>query len=336
MLTWWREYLGCAQMILRVRTAIFISTLGKLLLAIVLSSVVFTTRAASLQTFAVVFGEITNEIASLEASFDNSAAQKQKLATLVRARSVILNPELRDEQTLAALVALLGGNGDYTATLDEAANNARAAVLSDYNLLGLRVANLPPSLRTARVRNRFNELADDAAALGNAQHAAGISALLAPFGRHLQVIGRLAERASRMPVPNIRLNSVRAVVNGHRFVSSGDTARSPNIFQVTAPDPLYREVFCRAVDGSSVMTFSLPVVTEQVRYEVAQGLAVLTYTPDVFPRDVALLVLNATNGTFFVQSDRNEVYGVFSAAGPGLEIRDGRFRIELPRELRGK
>lgn len=323
-------------MILRVRTATFISILGRLVLAAVLITGVFTVRAASLQTFAVVFGQLTNDIANIQTHFDNSASQKQTLATFVHARSVILDPLLRDEQVLAVLVDLLGSNSDYTATLDESAGNARATVLAAYNLLGLRVADLFPSIRAAQTKNRFNELANDVSALANAQHAAGISALLAPFGRRLQGIERLLERANKWNVPRIHQNSVRASVNGQRFVSSADNPHSPNIFQVTEPSPLYREVYCRVVDGAQVITFTLPVVTEQVRYEVAQGFASLTYTENVFATNAT--TLNATGGTFFVQSDRNEVYGVFSASasGAGLEVKEGRFRIELPRELRGK
>src|SRR5690349_2540005 len=93
-----------------------------------------TANAASLRTFAVVFGQVTNDIAIIEANFDNSSAQKQKLATLIRARNVILNAELRDDEALKSLVDLLGGNSDYNTTLDESANNARASVLDDYNL----------------------------------------------------------------------------------------------------------------------------------------------------------------------------------------------------------
>jgi len=289
--------------------------------------------AASLQTFAVVFGQLTNEIALIESDFDNSPAQKQKLAALIRARGAILDPELRDEQTLATLVTLLGHNSDYTTTLDESASNARGVVLSEYNSVATRVADLPPSGRTATAKARFANLTSDANALATAQHAAAISVLLAPFGRRLLSIGRVVERAETMPRPNIGLHSVRASVNGRRFASAGDGAHSPNVFDVTAPDPLYRQMSCRAVDREQMITFSLPVVTERVRYEVSQGLASLTYTENIFAANP--IALTATGGTFFVQSDRNEIYGVFSAAGPGLDVKEGRFRIQLPRELRG-
>ncbi len=292
-----------------------------------------TAHGASLRTFAVVFGQVTNEIATIQANFDNSTAQKQKLAKLVRARGVILDPELRDDEALKSLVDLLGSNSDYDSTLDETASNARASVIDDYHLLGLRVADLPPSLKTTRARNRFDELANDAATLEIAQHAAGVSAQLAPFGRRLDSIRETVERATKMPVPGTRLNSVRAQINGHRFVSAGEAAHSPNQFEVTAPNALYREVSCRVVDGPGVITFSLPVITEQVRYEIAQGLAGLAYTENVFATDP--VTVSATEGIFFVQRDRNEIYGVFSAAGPGFEVKDGRFRIRLPRTLRG-
>src|SRR5687768_5964335 len=115
-------------------------------------------HGASLQTFAVVYGQLTNDIAILEAEFDNSPEQKQTFATLVRARSVILNPELRDEQALAALVDLLEASG-YDTTLDEAANNARASVLSAYDAVATRTEELPPSRKTTVARNRFDGLA---------------------------------------------------------------------------------------------------------------------------------------------------------------------------------
>jgi hypothetical protein len=302
-------------------------------LVIALLGATLNTHAASLPTFIVVFGELTNEIASIEKNFDNSSAQKQQLAVLTRATSLILDEELRDEQVLSRLLPLIGSDSDYTITLNESAANARAAVLGRYDLIGLRVVALPPSHRAAIARNHFENLADDRAALGNAQSAAGISSLLAPFGTRLETVNRLVMRAKIMPRPRVGLNAVRAVVDGHRFVSSGGDRHSPNIFEVTAPTSLYRAVTCRAVDGERVINFNLPVVTDQVRYEVAQGLAGASYSPDVFATNA--MTLTATSGTFFVQSERNEVYGIFSCAGPGFEIRDGRFRIEVPRALRG-
>jgi hypothetical protein len=291
-------------------------------------------RAASLQTFIVVFGQLTNEIAEIQADFENSPQEKERLGLLTRARSVILNEEFRDEQALVRLIPLLGNEDDYEDTLDEAASNARATVLARYHLIGTRVSDLPPSRRATLARDRFNNLADERTALANAQHAEGISNLLAPFGSRVESVARLAARARIMPRPSLGLDAVRATVDGRRFSSTANGRNSPNIFEVTAPTSFYRAVDCRAVDGVRVIHFHLPVVTEQVRYEVAQGLATISYTPDIFATNAQ--TMTATSGTFFVQSDRNEVYGVFSCAGPGFEIKDGRFRIELPRALRGK
>jgi hypothetical protein len=297
-----------------------------------LTMAVICSNAASLPVFATVFAQATNEIASIESNFDNSTEQKQQLATLVRVRSVILNPGVRDDQALATLVNLLGDNPDYTAALDEAANGARASVLGTYDLLGVRLGDLPPSTRATLARNRYQALGSDAAALANAEHAAGISAQLAPLGRKLEDIHRLAERAANTRPPRIRPNSVRAQVDNRPFKSAGDGRHSPNTFDVTAPDPLYREIFCRVVDGKRVITFTLPVVTSQVRYEISEGLAALTYTEDAFAADA--VSVSATSGTFFVQSDRDEVYGEFTAIGPDFTVANGRFRVKLPRDLR--
>src|SRR5688500_17145886 len=70
-------------------------------------------RSASLQTFAVVFGQVTNDIAQIEQGFDDSSTQKETLAALVRARSIMLDPLLRDDEALATLVNLLGANPAY-------------------------------------------------------------------------------------------------------------------------------------------------------------------------------------------------------------------------------
>lgn len=288
-------------------------------------------RATPLQTFIVVFGQATNEIASIENNFDNSSAQKEKLGTLWRVRSAILNDALRDEEVLSALVKLLAGHEDYDATLDESAANARAAVLRRYDLFATRVADLPPSSRATLAANRFNALANDQGALANAQHAAAISSLLAPFGRRIETITRLVVRAQTMPRPKVGLNAVRATVDGHRFASAGVPPHSPNLFEVTA-GPGYRAVNCRVVDGERVLQFTLPVVTDQLRYEISQGLATLAYTANVFATNAA--TLTATSGTFFVQSDGKEIYGLFSSAGPDFEVKSGRFRVEIPRALR--
>jgi hypothetical protein len=319
-------------MLFCTRTALVRNSVRSFYVCAVLALTVLCSNAASLPVFAVVFGQATNEIASIESNFDNSTEQKQQLATLLRARSVILDPEMRDDQALAALVNLLGDNPDYTTALDEAANGARASVLGTYDLLGVRVGDLPPSPGATLARNRYQALGSDAAALANAEHAAGISALVAPFGRQLDAVRRLAERAATMRPPRIRPNSVRAQVDNRPFKSAGDGRHSPNTFEVTAPDPLYREIFCRVVDGKRVITFALPVMTSQVRYEISQGLAALTYTEDAFAPDA--MAVSATSGTFFVQSDRDEVYGEFTATGPDFTVTNGRFRVKLPRELR--
>ena len=292
-------------------------------------------RAASLQTFAPLYAPVTNDIAFILGHFDNSFAQKQKLAALTRARSVMLDDTTPDEQALAALLKLLGSDAEFAAALDACGGNARGKVLARYDLFAALAAELPPSPRAGSAQSRFNSLAADRAALAAAPHAAGISALLSPFGRRLDVAARLVLRAQIMPRPNVGRNALRAVVDGHAFISTRGGAHSPNAFNVSAPGGLYYEVSGLVVDGSMVINFSLPIVTDQVRYEVASGLAALTYTPDVFATNAVRLA--ATNGTFFVQSDSRgrEIYGVFSCAGPGLEVKDGRFRIEIPRGLRG-
>lgn len=292
--------------------------------------------AASLSTFAPLFFRVADDLVLLQENFDNTPAQKHTLAVLSRARSAMLDDQLRDEETLALVVNWLGGDTNYTAPLDQAAFNARAAVQLRYDALGSRVANLPPSPRASRAKDFFHSLADDEAALVNAPHAAGIASLLAPLGRRLETGARLVVRAQFLPRPRVGLNAVRAVVNGQRFASTGDGPHSPNIFEVTAPGGLYYAVACRVVDGTKVINFTLPVVTDLVRYEVAQGFAALTYTPDVFSTNV--VTKTATNGTFFVQRDARgrEIFGVFSCAGPGLDVKDARFRIEIPRALRGE
>ena len=303
------------------------------LISFVALTLTSSVRAASLLTFAPVFTQTTNEIAFIETHFDNSTAQKEKLARLEDARATVLDSELRDDQALAALVKSLGVQADYVTTLDESALRARASVLNDYDALALRVGDLPPSPRANRAKNQFSALANDQAALLNAEHAAGISSRLAPFGRRIDTASRLVARAIKLPVPNIRPNAMRARLNGHPFASAGDGAHSSNLFDVTSPGGLYLSVICRLVDGAQVINFTLPVITSEGRYQVAQGLATLTYTPDAFVTNA--LTVAATNGTFFVQRDRNEVYGLFSCVGPGFELKDGKFRIELPRALRG-
>jgi hypothetical protein len=299
---------------------------------VALAMAIICSQAASLPVFSTIFGQVTNEIAFIESNFDNSTEQKQQLATLVRVRSVILDPEVSDDVALTKLLNLLGDNAGYAAALDEAAIGARASVLGTYDLLGVQLEDLPPSTRATMARNRYQAIGSDAATLANAEHASGISALLAPFGRKLEDIHRLAERAANTRPPRIRQNSVRAQVDNRPFKSAGDGRHSPNSFDVTAPDPLYREIVCRVVDGKRVITFTLPVVTSQVRYEISQGLAALTYTEDAFAPDA--VAVSATSGTFFVQSDRNEVYGEFTAIGPDFAVTNGRFRVKLPRELR--
>jgi hypothetical protein len=300
------------------------------LLPVLVSSI--AVQAASLQTFAVVFGQVTNDIAIVESSFDGSTAQRQLLAALVGARAAMLDPRLRDDQALVELVNLLGSNSAYETTLNESARNARAAVMAQHAAMALRVADLPPSRKTTLAKARFNDLSADATALAQAQQTGGIAALLAPFGRRLASIERLVDRAQVMPKPRVGMNAVRAKVNGRRFASSGVGRPTPNQFSVEA-GPGYLEVNCRVIDGERVITFALPVVTGDASYEVETGLVSLSYVENIFD---ATPEVAATSGTFYVQRDRREIYGVFSVAGSGLDVKDGRFRIQLPRELRGK
>lgn len=291
-------------------------------------------RGASLQVFAVVYGQVTNDIAVIEQGFDGSAAMRQKLARLVATRGAILDPALSDERALAKVVDLLGPEDDYAPLLDEVANNARSALLSRYAATGERLDLLPPSPRTTRARNRYRDISTDLAALNNAQHAGGISGQLAPFGRALDSVDTLIASAVVMPRPKVHINAVRAVVNGKRFSGSGVGGSSPNIFEVTAPSPLYWQITCRVVDRERVITFEFPVFTAQPSYDIGTGLVTLSYTPDVF--EPGATPVPATAGRFWVQTVKDEVFGTFTCSGPGLEIHDGRFRIKLPPALREK
>ncbi|HMJ90995.1 MAG TPA: hypothetical protein VK530_14325 [Candidatus Acidoferrum sp.] len=297
-----------------------------------LCALITSMHGASLQVFAVVYGQVTNDIALIQTSFDSSSAQKQKLARLVASRNGILDPAASDEQVLAKLVAVLAPENDYDALLDEVAINARAALLGRYATVSERLELLPPSPRTVHARNRFQDLSADLNALNNAQHAAGISAQLAPFGRSLDATDQLIARAIIMPRPKVHANGVRATVNERRFSSAGADGHSPNLLDITAPTPFYRELSCRVVDRERVIMFTIPVLTEQARYEIGQGLAAFSLTEDVF--EPGAEAVSATSGTFWVQTVKDEVYGTFSCAGPGLDVKDGRFRIKLPRELR--
>ncbi len=288
--------------------------------------------AASLQTFGPLYHQLTNDLAFLQQNFDGAPDVKQKLAVLTRARGLVLSEELPDEQTLARVVPLLVHDTNYTATLDAAAFAARAAALTRHESLGQRVADLPPWSRATTARFRFASLADEHAALTNATNAAVIAHWLPNFVGQLNSTAKFEVRARLMPRPRTGLNSLRGTVNGRRFISTGAGRNSPNLFTVTAPSDFYRAVTVRAVAGAGVIHLNLPVLTEQVRYEIATGLANVTHSPDVFATNVVIMA--ATNGTLFVQSNGREIYGVFTAEGPGLEITDGKFRVPVPRALR--
>ena len=288
--------------------------------------------AASLQTFGPLYQQLTNDLAFLQQNFDGSPDVKQKLAVLTRARGLTLNAELPDEQALARVVPLLSHDTNYTATLTAAAFETRAPILANYESLGQRVADLPPWSRATTARTRFANLADEHAALTNATNAAVIANLLPNFVTQLNSAAKFEVRARLMPRPRTGLNSLRGIVDGHRFISTGSGRNSPNLFEVTAPSAFYRTVTIRAVAGAGVVHLNLPVLTEQVRYDIATGLAGVSYSPDVFATNV--VIMTATNGTLFVQSNGREIYGVFTAEGPVLEIKDGKFRVTLPRALR--
>ena len=204
-------------------------------------------------------------------------------------------------------------------------------MLARHDALGQRVVDLPPWSRATLARNRFASLANEHAALTSTTNAATIARLLPPFVAQLNSASKYEVRARLLPRPRTGLNSLRAIVNGRRFVSTGSGRNSPNHFEVTAPSDFYRAVTVRAVAGAGVIHLSLPVLTEQVRYEIATGLANITFSPDVFATNV--LLMTATNGTLFVQTDRREMYGVFTCEGPGFAVKEGKFRLPLPRAM---
>jgi hypothetical protein len=290
-------------------------------------------RASSFQIFSAVYAQVASNLTALEHSADfSNPSNRHARAVLVAARDVIIDPDLTDERVLARLIEVFGAESAYTAWLDMAATNARAAVLGRYHALAERIELLPPSTRASRVQTRFAQMAGDLAALNGAVHAAEISARLAPFGNKVESVAKLVAAATVMPRPRVGANAVRATINGRRFSASGFGGHSPNIFLVTQPEPLYRSVHCRVVDVGQVLTISLPVVTAQPRYEVKSGLALVTHVMDIFSTNAATLA--ATNGTCWVQSTDGEVYGTFTCSGPGLEIKDGRFRVQVPRDRR--
>jgi len=116
------------------------------------------------------------------------------------------------------------------------------------------------------------------------------------------------------------------------FAGGGNGRRSPNEFSITEPSSNYREFFCRVADGRKMITFTIPVLTEAGRFEVAERLVSLTYVENIFATNAP--TIEATNGTFFVQNTETEVYGVFFCAGAGLDVTNGKFRVAVPRGLR--
>lgn len=313
------------------RTAKHFETSGIVAIWVVVASLTMSVRADSFPTFSDLFTQVTNDIALIEQTFDNSPAQKQTLATLVRARTDILDPALPEEQVLSTVVNRLGNDTNYAATLDVSAINARATALARYDALAVRVGDLPPSSRATSAQNLLDDLAPERDALVAAQHASDISELLTPFCGRLDSLADMVSRAQTMTRPRVGKNAVRVMIGRDRFKGGGDSRNSPNIFEVISPSDDYLAVNCRVVDRDEVIEFSLPIITDQVRYEVAQGLATLSYNPAVFGTNDPIA---ATNGTFFVQVVEKEIYGIFSCEGPGFKMEDGRFRIELPRGLR--
>jgi hypothetical protein len=111
--------------------------------AIVLSCTV-AAPATSPHTFTGIFAQVTNNIAGIEYSFDNSSTRKQTLGRRVKSRATIPNPGLRDERVLATRVNLFGRGSGSADTLNQAANNARETARSNCGTLNTRGNGLPP------------------------------------------------------------------------------------------------------------------------------------------------------------------------------------------------
>ncbi|HMJ88575.1 MAG TPA: hypothetical protein VK530_02105, partial [Candidatus Acidoferrum sp.] len=128
-------------------------------------------------------------------------------------------------------------------------------------------------------------------------------------------------------------NTISARVNGINMRVSRELA-TDNIFSVMVTETNFA-IYCSAVDGTMSdstggrgLILSVSNVFAGLTMYPITDQATVTYRTGVYAGTET--ATSATSGSVFISTEGAEIFGVFTASGPGLSITNGRFRLDLP------
>ena len=297
-----------------------------------------TSLALTPPAFAPVLEPLASEITSLSNNPAPTRAERNRLRTLVRANDVLDNSSLPDGKALRQLKNKLRAIPDYDAPLDTVAANLVGIYSNEYAFVEFLITQLPPSDATDEIIGQFEALLPSYVRLSSSVNAKKTSALYDAAKRRLDNVFIRASGDLIIPFPsNLPPNTVEAKIDvghGPRHFRANSAFASGNIFQAAATETNII-VMLNGLDSQGAglqrgLVFSVPNVRfGAFRYGIPEAASLTNRTNiDLFPPGNSNDT-GATNGAIFIATTATEVYGSFSASGPGFEISNGRFRINL-------
>ncbi len=280
--------------------------------------------------FAPVRQPLTDEIANLSNVTDPTTAQLARLRTLIKANDVLSKSTLNDGKALRTLKNKLARLPEYAAPLDSVASNLVAVFTNRYNFVGALLEELPPSEGATKVRKQYADLTPAVAKLLATVNAPKTSSLYDPLNHRVNTILAKANDLLLIEFPlDLATNQIDATIidsTQHYFKTSASAA-TENLFSAVASGTNI-VITLSAIDYPRGILFSVPNVHfGSFRYTVPDAVTFTNRTGVYVPGGEQ--ASGATNGVFFISANANEVYGTFECSGPGFQIVNGRFRINV-------
>ena len=241
---------------------------------------------------------------------------------------------MSDGKALRSLQHALGRYPEYTETLDTVASNLVAIYNNEYNFVGSLLPELPPSPEATAATAQFNAHAHTAAKLNADVTAKKTSALYDAAKRKLDSIFTRANQALLVPFPkDLVTNQVKTKIDvgaGPRNFTATGSSSDLNVLQAVQTGNTI-SLTINVVESTRGLAFTIPnVQLGTARYEIP-GEANFAYRTDFdfFAMPPTSTDIGATNGFIFVNTTATEVFGTFECSGPGFNITNGRFRVNI-------
>jgi len=295
-----------------------------------------TARGLTAVQFEPIREALSNEVVTLSAIENPTKQDLKRLRTLLRASGVLTNTATADGKALHSLISHLKSKTfpDYVPLLEATSVRLRQSYETNFQFVVTLMPELPESDNKTIAQKQLQALTPISTKLIAADRPHRIAMLLDPARRRMEPLLLSVANALIPLFPrDLSSNTISAKVNGINMRVSRDHA-TENFFSVTATETNFT-IYCSAVDGTvsdatggrGLILSVSNVLIGSTMYPIPAR-ATVTYRTGVYSGTES--ASSAVSGSVFVSTEGTEIFGTFTANGPGISITNGRFRLDLP------